>query len=148
MNVSNVLSVSKPPASINKLTGNALPLLHEICHALQVLIDSGQETVIDLRKIPLGAADELRLLTILGQGEMEAQLSALGDSVIRETGISGVWLIEHFNEDGQSIGRFIEVTPCPTVLKSPLEDIRHGMNKLSHVLAHHGCTGQKKSASN
>jgi hydrogenase-1 operon protein HyaF len=148
MNVFNVMQVSKPPASISELTGNGLPLLHEIYHALEALLESGRETVIDLRKIPLGPADELRLLAILGQGEMEAQLNSLGESTIRESGISGVWLIEHFNEDGQSIGRFIEVTPCPTVLKSPLEDIRHGMDKLSHALANHGCTGRKKSASN
>lgn len=147
MNVSNVTSMSKLPASINS-TGNALPLLHEICHALKALVETGRETTIDLKKIPLGPAEELRLLAILGQGEIEAQLNTLGDSIIRETGISGVWLIEHFDEDEQSMGRFIEVTPCPSVLKSPLQDIRHGMEMLSHKLASNPCTDRKKSAHN
>jgi hydrogenase-1 operon protein HyaF len=147
MNVSNIISVSTPPASIIP-TGNALPLLHEICHALKALLESGRKTVIDLRKIPLGPGDELRLLAILGQGEIEAQLNALGESVIRETGISGVWLVEHFDEDEQSIGRFIEVTPCPTVLQSPLEDIRHGMDKLANALANNSGADRKKSATN
>lgn len=147
MNVSNVISVSKRPPSITP-TGNALPLLHEICHALEALLESGRETVIDLRKVPLGPGDELRLLAILGQGEIEAQLNTLGDSMIRETGINGVWLIEHFNEDEQSIGRFIEVTPCPTALKSPLQDIRQGTAKLSSLLANNGGIDQKKSVSN
>jgi hydrogenase-1 operon protein HyaF len=147
MNASNVISVSKPATSINP-TGNGLPLLHEIYHALEALLETGRETVIDLRKIPLGPADELRLLAILGQGEIQAQLTTLGESVIQETGISGVWLIEHFDEDEQSIGRFIEVAFCPAVLQSPSQDIRHGMDKLSRVLANNGCTDRKRSASN
>jgi hydrogenase-1 operon protein HyaF len=147
MNLSNAIQVSKSTLSAIP-TGNALPLLHEICHALKALVESGQETVIDLGKIPLGPGDELRLLAVLGQGEIEAQLNALGDSIIRETGISGVWLIEHFNEDEQSIGRFIEVTSCPTVLKSPLEDIRHGMDKLTKALANDSYANQKRSAKN
>lgn len=127
------------PVSISTMsvapTGNALPLLHEICHALEALIESDQETVIDLGKIPLGPADEAHLFAVLGQGEIEVRLNALGESVIRETGIAGVWFIEHFNDHGQHTGRFIEVTHCPTVVKSPQEDVRHSLHRLAATLA-------------
>ena len=115
-------------------TGNALPILHEIRHALLELLESGQETAIDLSALPLGPADETRLLEVLGNGELEARLNALGKSIIRETRISGVWLIEHFNADEQLMGRFIEVTYLPAILKSQPEDIRQGLAALTERL--------------
>ena len=116
-------------------TQNALPLLHEIRHALADFLTDGQETTIDLQRLPMGPADEARLFEILGRGEVEAQLNALGNSLIRETGIPGVWLIEHFNADQQLVAKLIEVTAMPSFLKSQPEDIREGLVKLCERLA-------------
>lgn len=116
-------------------TQNALPLLHEIRHALANLLTDGQETTIDLQSLPMGPADEARLFEVLGRGEVEAQLNALGNSLIWETGIPGVWLIEHFNADQQLVAKLIEVTAMPSILKSQPEDIREGLVKLSERLA-------------
>jgi len=120
---------------ISWTTQNTFPLLHEIRHALADFLTDGQETTIDLQRLPMGPADEARLFEILGRGEVEAQLNALGNSLIRETGIPGVWLIEHFNADQQLVAKLIEVTAMPSILKSQPEDIRDGLVKLNERLA-------------
>jgi hypothetical protein len=38
--------------------GNALPILNEIRHALDRLLESGETTVIDLGALPMGPQDE------------------------------------------------------------------------------------------
>ncbi len=115
-------------------TGNRLPLLHEIRHALSQLLETGQECVIDLQSLPIASAEEAQLLAALGNGEVEVQLNALGKSNIHETGLAGVWLVEHFNMDGQLVGKFIEITAIPAILKSQPEDIREGLEKLTDQL--------------
>ena len=106
-----------------ELTQNVKPILHEICHALARLSESGETTVIDLRSIPLAPGEEDIIIKTLGQGEVSAQLDALGPSEIIETRFAGVWLVTHFNENGNMVSRFIEVTEMPDVLKSQAEDI-------------------------
>lgn len=104
-------------------TGNVLPILYEIKHALQVLMEQGGESVIDLGSIPMAPGDEAALESFLGRGEVNASLDSLGNSEIRETRFSGVWLITHFNENDERIGRFIEITTMPEILKSQVQDI-------------------------
>lgn len=118
----------------NGFSGNTVPLLHEIRHALQRFLDAGEETIIDLQSLPMGSADAAQLLDALGPGEVEVRLTALGKSSIRETGIPGVWFIEHFNPESQCIGKFIEVTAVPEILKSQREDIQAGLDRLSEHL--------------
>jgi hydrogenase-1 operon protein HyaF len=115
-------------------TGNAVPLLNEIRHALMALLESGQETVIDLQSLPLGPADETQLLEALGNGEVEAHLDTLGNSTIRETQVSGVWFVEHYNADEQPLSKFIEITHIPSILKAQPEDIRAGLARLTELL--------------
>ena len=115
--------------------GNAVPLLHEIRHALQKLLDTGEQTSIDLRSVPMGPGDEDRLLDALGRGEVEAELNALGRSLIRETGISGVWLVEHYGPEGELTAKFMEVAWIPSILKAQTEDVREGLQRLSRRLA-------------
>jgi hydrogenase-1 operon protein HyaF len=117
-----------------EITENALPLLHEIRHALTQLLETGETTVIDLRSLPLGSMDAKQLFQVLGQGEIQAQLDSLGKSLIQETRIPGVWFIEHFNTEERLVGQLIEVTFIPNILKSQQEDIRHGLLQLSAQL--------------
>jgi hydrogenase-1 operon protein HyaF len=113
---------------------NARPILHEIRHALARLLDSGEETVIDIRGLPLSDVDQDFLVEELGSGELECQLDALGKSVIRETAYHGVWLVTHHNADGRVIGRFVEVTFVPSILKSDPIDIRSDLDRLTERL--------------
>ena len=100
------------------LTHNVQPLLHEIRHALVTLLDDGGSTVIDLRSLPLAPGEEQKLLDELGQGEVFARLQALGPSEIIETRYPGVWVVMHFNNDNEVIGKFIEVCDIPDLLRS------------------------------
>lgn len=116
------------------LTHNVKPLLHEIRHALAQLLESGSVTTIDLRSIPLAPGEEERLLAVLGEGEIHAQLSALGPSEIIETRFPGVWLVTHHNAQDEIIGRFIEVCEMPRILMAQAEDIRDGLSALAAQL--------------
>ena len=64
-------------------TGNVRPLLHEIRHALKRLANGEDGTVIDLRRLPLAPGEEERLDTLLGKGEVHAQVDALGMARVR-----------------------------------------------------------------
>lgn len=117
------------------LTWNVRPLLHEIRHALHALLESGQTSMIDLRSIPLAPGEETKLLEQLGRGELVARLDALGPSEIYETKYKGVWLVTHFNEDNSIMGRFIEVTLMPDILRSQRADMLDSLMQLEQTLA-------------
>ena len=116
-------------------TGNLIPLLHEIRHALTRWLEQGEEHVIDLRSIPLAPGEEDRLIEQLGAGEVNARLSILGPSDIIETRYPGAWLITHYNENESITGRFIEVCEVPGILKSQADDIRAGLERLEDQLS-------------
>ena len=115
--------------------GNALPVLHEVQHGLRKLVDTGESTVIDLRAIPFGPGDESRLLGMLGEGEIEATLDALGRTHIRETGFHGVWVVDYRDADDQRIGLQLEITDAPSLLKTPADDIGGSAEALAAILA-------------
>lgn len=118
----------------NELTQNVKPLLHEIKHGLNTLIETGSTTIIDLRSIPLAPGEEDKILNMLGQGEVQAQMNALGLSEVIETRYSGVWVVTHFNDEGNIISRFIEVTTMPEILNSQTEDMMTAYSQLSETL--------------
>ena len=121
----------------DELTWNVLPLLHEVKHALQNMLENGETAIIDLRSIPLAPGEEDKILIALGEGEVKAQLNALGPSEIIETQYAGVWLVTHFNDEKDIIGRFIEVTFMPDILRSQAEDINLAYSELAQMLEDH-----------
>ena len=120
------------PAEVE--TGNVIPLLHQVRHALRQLLEQGEVSIIDLRSLPLGPGEEERLLAALGKGEVQARLSALGPSEIIETRYPGVWLVTHHNTEGETIGRFIEVCEFPGIGLAQAEDMRAGLQHLEEQL--------------
>ena len=117
------------------LTRNVVPLLHEIRHGLARLLENDAVTSIDLRGIPMAPGEEERIVSELGQGEVQARMSALGPSEIVETRFPGVWLVTHYNSENEVIGKFIEVCDMPQILKAQTEDIREGLAQLTAQLA-------------
>jgi hydrogenase-1 operon protein HyaF len=111
-------------------THNVLPLLHEIRHALAQLLEQGKETVIDLRSIPLAPGEQTAIEQALGEGEVQAVLSALGPSDFRETSYPGVWVVTHYNRDDKIVGKFVEVASIPSLLRSQTEDMAAGLRRL------------------
>jgi len=121
-----------------ELRGNTLPLLHEIHHALERLVASNEPTVIDVQSLPMGPGDLERLMSALGNGEVRAELEALGTTVIRESRYSGVWIIENLNGKGGVASRFIEITWIPELLQAQAEDVQKGLTELAGALASAG----------
>lgn len=116
-------------------TGNLLPLLHEIRHALERWLESGASHIIDLRCLPMSPAEEEALLRLLGRGEVEARMTTLGDSEVFETGIAGVWIVDHFNDSETPVGRFIEICAVPDILQTQREDAETGLGRLTQLIS-------------
>jgi hydrogenase-1 operon protein HyaF len=118
----------------DELTQNVKPLLHEIKHGLDTLIETGKTSIIDLRSIPLAPGEEDKILNTLGQGEVLAQMNALGLSEVIETQYAGVWVVTHYNDEGNIISRFIEVTTMPNILCSQTEDLLTAYSRITEAL--------------
>lgn len=116
-------TVSEIPGQVAAAHGNVRPILFEVLHALDKLLDDDIPTTIDLAGLPFGPGELEKLEAALGQGELVAQLDALGTSHIRETAYPGVWWVEHRNVNDEVTGRYIEVTRFPEILSSQDADI-------------------------
>ena len=110
--------------------GNVRPLLNEVLHAIDRLLDTGEPTTIDLAGLPFGPGELEHLEATLGEGELAARLDALGTSRIRETAFPGVWWLEHRNAHDEIVGRYIEITHVPEILSSQDADIAAGRARL------------------
>jgi len=114
--------------------GNVRPLLNEVLHAVDRLLDTGEPTTIDLATLPFGPGELEHLEATLGSGELCATLDSLGTSHIRETAYPGVWWLEHRNAADEVVGRFLEVTRTPEILSSQDADITAGRAHLEDQL--------------
>jgi hydrogenase-1 operon protein HyaF len=126
------------PAAIDAFTGNVLPLLHEVRHALERLLETGEETTIDLAGLPLAPGEFDHIVETLGEGEVRATLDALGPSEVRETRYSGVWLVTHRNANDEVMGRYLEVTRMPAGRRAQEPDMRDGLAALAASLGDTG----------
>ena len=120
---------------VENSSGNVLPILHEVRHALARLLDGGDTCVIDLRAIPLAPGEEEAILAALGKGEVSADFDALGRSEVRESAYGGCWIVTHYDEAGAIKARFIEITTIPDILKSQSADIADGIERLAARLS-------------
>jgi hydrogenase-1 operon protein HyaF len=127
------ITIESSPGN-GQVTHNTIPLLHEIKHALTQLAEQGQSTTLDLKAIPFAPGDEEKLLQILGHGEVDATLDALGESRIRESAYPGVWIIEHRNTEGERIALQIEITRMPEILKAQQTDLEESVARLQLTL--------------
>lgn len=127
-------------------SGNARPVLTEILAALERLVADGEETIIDLGAIPFLPGDERLMDMILGDGEVSATIEAMGRSHVAETGIPGVWRIDHFDTKGETVSRFVEVCFVPSILKTQREDAEIGIETLTARLEEHGQPKHEKEA--
>jgi len=118
---------------VEAIHGNVRPILNEVMHAIDKLLDDGIPTTIDLASLPFGPGELDRLEATLGTGELSAQLDALGTSRIRETTYPGVWWIEHRNVNDEVVGRYLEVTRLPEILCAHDADIGTGRARLGEM---------------
>ena len=120
----------EPLAPASPFHGNVRPILNEVMHAIDKLLDSDEPTTIDLAGLPFGPGELEHLEATLGTGELAAELDALGTSRIRETAYPGVWWLEHRNAFDEVVGRYLEITRTPEILSSQDADIIAGRARL------------------
>ena len=134
----NSSSCGQTAGSDELITGNVIPIINEIRHALEKLLEDGEATIIDLRALPLGPGEEQKLESMLGIGEVTAKIDAMGVSTVNETLFAGVWLVTHRNTEDSILGKFIEITRYPSILESQTEDMRSALKALPDLLAENG----------
>jgi hydrogenase-1 operon protein HyaF len=123
-------SIDEIGVQVEAMHGNVLPILNEVMHALDRLLEDDVPTIIDLAGLPFAPGELDKLEATLGTGELVANLDALGTSRIRETAYPGVWWIEHRNVHDEVVGRYLEVTRQPEILSSQDADIMAGRARL------------------
>ena len=128
-------AATEAPARPFPFHGNVRPILNEVLHAVDRLLESGEPTTIDLAGLPFGPGELEHLEASLGTGELSAKLDALGTSRIRETAYPGVWWLEHRNAHDEVVGRFLEITRAPEILSSQDADIVAGRARLEDQLS-------------
>jgi hydrogenase-1 operon protein HyaF len=115
-------------------TANLLPVMHQVRHGMQQLIESGEETIIDLMAMPFGPGELERLLERLGTGEVTASVDALGETRVHESRFPGVWVVDHRNTEGVRIALQIEITRMPQILRTQLDDLADSLEQLGAEL--------------
>lgn len=116
-------------------THNLLPVLHQLQHALRLLCDRRESTIIDLTAMPFGPGEEAQLRGTLGCGEATASVNAIGVTEIRETAFSGIWLVEHRSPEDARVALHIEVAEVPFLLRTPQEDLEAASRRLQARLS-------------
>ncbi|MBF0470058.1 MAG: hydrogenase expression/formation protein [Gammaproteobacteria bacterium] len=109
-------------------------LLQEISQLLRQLALSDENGVIDLRRSPLSPAQREALLTLLGQGEVSAELTVMGRSRVEETALAGVWWVTHYNEEGVVVAELLEIAPIPQILLSVEDELGESQDRLQQMI--------------
>lgn len=115
-------------------SGNGTAILHEILDLLGRLASDGSCGIIDLRAMPLTPGDYAQLEEALAAGAVRVEIDAAGPTQVFETVYPGVWWTRHRNESGETVAEFIEITACPEILKSHVDDVREGRTRLQRTL--------------
>lgn len=110
--------------------GNLRALLAEIAAHLERLAGNGTAASIDLNSLPFAPGEYDQLRQLLGQGEVTAQVEAIGPSEIIETRYPGVWWVTHYNVEGDIVADTLEIAEIPQILKSQHDDVRTGLELL------------------
>jgi|HubBroStandDraft_1064217.scaffolds.fasta_scaffold05738_5 hydrogenase-1 operon protein HyaF len=113
----------EPPPADGGLGGGVVAILSELVSLLGRLVDTESPGAIDLRSLPMSAMDRAALQKVLGEGEVQATVTAQGLSRVRETGVSGVWWVEHFDQQGEMVAELIDVSRVPAILTSATDEI-------------------------
>lgn len=122
----------RAPPNTQVLGGGLTAILHEVLAMLENLSAFGEGGQIDLRSLPLAPGEIGELKAALGEGEVDIRLQLGGLTRCRETGVPGVWWLEHRDDAGATVAEFIEVAFAPEILRPGREDIRAGMRRLEN----------------
>jgi hydrogenase-1 operon protein HyaF len=116
-------AIAAVAGGLGGLGGGIDAILSELVSLLERLAEGNSPGAIDLRSLPMNPQDRAELQRVLGDGEVQATVNARGLSRIRETRVSGVWWIEHFDLQGESVAEFIDVSRVPEILARASDEI-------------------------
>ncbi len=119
-------------------TGLAQSVLREIAGHLAALAGAGESAAIDLRSLPMTAADRGELESLLGRGEVSVKLDVAGTSELWETRYSGVWWVRHRGDDERIATERIEIAAIPEILVSHDADIAAAAARIREEVDSHG----------
>lgn len=116
------------------LGGGVRALGYEIASRLAALHETGEPTAIDIKSLPMAAAEFESLRRLLGRGEVDLSVELDGKSRIRETAYPGVWWLEHRDPAGQVIAEYIEINHVPDILRAAPDEIGRSAEALRERL--------------
>lgn len=111
------------PCQTTLNTGMAWSVLSEVHTLLKRFAETGESGAVDLRGLPLTAADRDQLEELLGRGEVRCTLSLMGRSEVWETAFPGVWWVRHLGAEDTVSSEILEITNVPDILLAHPEDI-------------------------
>jgi len=115
-------------------TGMAWSVLAEVGRLLEQLAASGDASAIDLRSLPLTDADRVELESLLGRGEVHANLDLAGRSEVWETAYPGAWWIRHLGAGDRVAAEEIAICTVPEILRTHPADIAAAARRLAQEL--------------
>jgi hypothetical protein len=119
-------------------------ILQRVVDMLDALLKKDEPGHIDLGQLNLSLDNRELLLEMLGENGTRAEVLDYGHSLIRSTGITGVWWVQHLDGMEQVISEFIEVNYCPEVLIAVTEDVREGRDALKARLFEANMASKRK----
>lgn len=125
-----ISSIGVPLEIAGEKSSLSQALLEELAEHLKNYAETGQPHVIDLGSLPISEQDIADLETWLGQGEVDATLTTIGESRVYETKYAGIWWVKHFSPEQKLMSQFIEINDVPEILKCHNDDICHSANAL------------------
>ena len=129
------IPVQLAPAETGPAGAVLRQVLRDVEAMLEALVSCGETGSVDLKRSPLDREELARLREVLGRGEVAATLECLGETRVAETAVRGVWWISHHDENGGTVGEFLEVTACPELLVTDPRDLQLGLERLNKIVA-------------
>lgn len=120
------------------ISGPLMVALRELMDMVISLVETGATNFLDIKSLPLSPGDLEKLRTVLGEGEVEVIVNALGPTHIHETSVPGVWWVTHKNSNEEVISEFIEVTSLPEILLTQHEELWHSADVMEGRLKEFG----------
>jgi HupH hydrogenase expression protein, C-terminal conserved region len=123
----------EPPMQSGGLGGAVVAILTELVTLIERFVSGESPAVIDLRSLPVSPEDREELQHVLGEGEVQATVNQAGLSRIRETRVSGVCWVEHYDQGGKLVTELIEVgrgihSRAPDEITAGARDLRARIN--------------------
>jgi hydrogenase-1 operon protein HyaF len=112
---------------------NGLPLLTELAHEMDKPKRKTNH-VISFTLLPMNGADMKLLESTLGPGPVALESRGYGTCVVKATGRTGVWSVQHLNAMGEVVLDTLEVGDVPDGVVAAQEDFEDSILRIGELL--------------